>query len=590
MFVSKNKKWALLFSLLIAISLLLSACATPTPEVVKEVVTKEVEKVVTKVVKETVKETVIVEGTPQVIEKEVTTIVEKVVTVPPEPVSRWTGPGFGGVLNIAMAEALTSVDAPASTSSSTQMVSVNINETLVAFSENYKMVPMLAESWDVSDDGKTYTFHLRQGVKFHNGEEMTSADVIASYERVMEISPAAARFDMVESYEAPDKYTVVFNIDAPSRAFLVALASLSGEMAIQPKSVIEGKGSGDLKVPEEIIGTGPYKLASYDYDTLIVLERFEDYQPLPGERNGAAGAKIPYFDEIHIHIVPESGSKMAGFQAGDYDIITQVRPAEYAQLKGQPGLNVSTFYPGMMRFFQFNDRDEKYGGNLKWRQAILAALDMEEIGLYASGGDASLFSVTPSFWPPAGAMYLPGDPVVEALYNQNDVEKAKRLLEEVGYDGEELVYMTYEQPPLISQALAKQLEEKLGLNIKIEVMDWPACSARREEPTGWAFMDNDCSSYNFMPMIIRNFLHCESSSGVRGTYCNRELDAAFDAALAGLTDEEEEEAWREAQRIIYEDVPFIKLYDEPDFLATREDIKNYKGWYRTRYFGVWREK
>ena len=571
MSVSKNKKWASFFALLIVGSLILSACGpTPTPEVIEKVVTQ------------VVKETVVVEATPQV--------VEKVVTTTPEPVAKWTGAGFGGVLNVAMAEALSDIDAPATTSSSTQMVSVNINETLVAFSENYKIVPMLAESWDISDDGKTYTFHLRQGVKFHNGEEMTSEDVIASYERVIAISPAAARFDMVESYEAPDEYTVVFRVKFPTRQFLVSLASLSGEMAIQPKSVIEGKGAGELKVPEEIIGTGPYKLASYDYDTLIVLERFEDYQPLPGERDGAAGAKIPYFDEIRIHIVPESASKVAGFQAGDYDIITQVRPAEYAQVKGQPGLNVGTFYPGMMRFFQFNDRDERYGGTVKWRQAILAALDMKEIGMYASGGDPSLFSVTPTLWPPGGAMYLPGDPAVEALYNQNDVEKAKRLLEEVGYDGEELVYMTYEQPPLISQAVAKQLEEKLGLNIKIEVMDWPACSARREEPTGWAFMDNDCSSYNYMPFVIRNFFHCESDSVVRGTYCNRDLDAAFDAALAALTDEEAQQAWREAQRIIYEDVPFIKLFDEPDFYATRADIKDYKGWYRTRYFGVWREK
>jgi peptide/nickel transport system substrate-binding protein len=561
--MSATKKWVILLSPLMAISLFLSACVSPTSEVVKE--------------------TVIVPGTPQVVEKEVTRVVEA-------PVPQWTGAGFGGTLNVAMAEALTSIDAPASTSSSTQEVSVNINETLVAFGENYRIVPMLAESWNVSDDGKTYTFHLRQGVKFHNGEEMTSADVIACYERTIAISPAAARFDMVESYEAPDDYTVVFHLKSPTRAFLIALASLSGEMSIQPKSVIEGKAVGELKIPEEIIGTGPYRLAEYEADTLIVLKRYEDYQPLPGERDGAAGAKIPYFDEIDIHIVPESGSKVAGFEAGDYDIILEVKPAEYGQLQDQPGLNVGTFYPGLMRFFQFNDDPGQPGNNPKWRQAILAALDMREIGMFASGGDPSLFSVTPSLWPPGTALYLPDDPVVQDLYSQNDADKAKQLLDEVGYNGEELVYLTYMQPPLISQAVAKQLQEKLGLNIKIEVMDWPTCSARREEPTGWAFMDNDCSSYNYMPLKIRDFFYCQSDSVVRGDYCNSELDVAFDEALYAVTDQQEQDAWAEAQRIIYQDVPFIKFYDEPSFYATRDDIKGYVGWYRPRYFGVWREK
>ncbi len=556
---------------------MLIGCGTP----------QVVEKEVTVVVKETtmvdsapqvVKETVVVAGTPQV--------VEKVVTAEAE---RWTGQGFGGVLHVAMGGSPPTMDSATTTEVSTQLVSLQIFETLVAMSENYKVVPMLAESWEVSADGKVYTFHLREGIKFHNGQEMTAEDVVASYERFLQVAARAGSFSTVESAVAQDQYTVVFTLSEPNRGFLTNLAYVSAELAIQPKSVIEGKAAGELKVPDEIVGTGPYRLAEYNADTLIVLKRFDDYQPLPGPRDGMAGGKIPYFDEIQIHIVPDPAALMLGVESGDYHIPADIGATQIASIEGKPDITVSTFYPGYSDILRFNHA-EKFTSDVKFRQAILAALDMQEIGLYASGGDATKFRLNPYLWPSEGAMYLPNDTLAESSYNQNDVEKAKQLLAESGYQGEELVWVTtrdWEVHYLIAVAVADQLQKKLGLNVKIDVYDAASMEAKTEQPTGWHFSAGQWGSYNYFPLVVNTFLNCESTSSVRAGYCNPEFDAAYQAAIRATTDEEEEAAYREVQRIWYEDLPAIKLYEEPAFIAYRDEVKNFQPWYRTRFFGAW---
>jgi peptide/nickel transport system substrate-binding protein len=548
------------------LAVLLVGCGAPTAGVVEKEVTRIVE------------ETVVVEGTPQV--------VEKAVTAEPE---RWTGSGFGGVLHVAMGGSPPTLDSPTTTEVSTQLVSLQINETLVAMSENYKVVPMLAKSWEVSDDGKTYTFALREGIKFHNGEEMTAEDVVASYERFIAVSARASSFSTVASAQAKDKYTVVFTLTEPDRGFLRNLAYVTAELAIQPKSVIVGKGAGELKVPEEIIGTGPYRLAEYSADTLIVLKRFEDYQPLPGARDGMAGGKIPYVDEIQIHIVPDPAALMLGVESGDYQIPADVGATQIQSIEGKPHIEISTFYPGYSDMILFNHAVD-FTSDVNFRQAILAALDMQEVGLYASGGDSTKFRLNPYLWPREGAMYLPNDSLAESLYNQNNVEKAKELLAKSGYQGEELVWVStrdWEVHYLIAVAVADQLEKKLGLNIKIDVYDAASMEGKMEEPTGWNFSVGQYGSYNFFPMVLYSFYNCNSTSSLRAGYCNSAFDAAYQAAVRSTNDAEEEAAYREVQRIWYEDLPAIKMYEEPTFNVFRDNVKGFQGWYRMRFFGVW---
>ena len=576
--MSRSKRvWSSILATWMLVGLILSACAAPTPDVVEveKVVTKEVEKVVTKIVEEKVVE-------------EVTKIVEVQVPVDAE---RWTGPGFGGIIRFVMGGAITSADTIGATAASTQVLAIHINESLVALSENYQIIPMLAESWDISEDGKTYTFYLRQGIKFHNGEEMTAADVMASFERFRQVSPRRSDFDVVESCTAADDYTVVFELANPNRAFLSSMAAVYADMAVQPKSVIEGKGAEQLKVPEEIIGTGPYYLAEFDPDIKVVLKRFEDYQPLPGPRDGVGGGKIPYADEIHILTVPETASQLAGLEAGSFDSKWNFSAADYVAFKGHPEIVSETFFPGERILMSFNFRATPTD-NVTFRHAVNAALDMEELALFYTGGDRTQFRLNPYIWPLEGAMYLPDDPVAEATYNQNDVERARELLAETGYAGEELVWIStrdYETIYMVTENLVNQLRRKLDLNIKIEVHDWPSFMAKMEEPDTWHFVNTAYSSWLFMPYVLKGIWTCEGGSVLRAGYCNPEMDAAFEAAERSRNRSEEEAAWRDVQRIFWEDLVHVLLFDGPAYVMHREEVKGFEGWYRPRFFGVWKE-
>jgi len=594
MFASKNKKWMSFFSLVIAIGFLLPACATPTPEVIKETVV--VEKVVkeTQIVKETVKETVIVEGTPQVVEKEVTKIVEveKMVTPTPEPTKVVsTEPVYGGIFRAAMAAVAPTLDSMSTVSGASYIWTMPIFEHLVDFAEDYSITPMLAESWEMSEDGKTYTFYLRKGRKFHNGKEMTSEDVIASLDRYMEVSARRAQFDILESYEAPDAYTVVMHLSSPSAAWLGTLATPASDIAIFPKEIIEGKGKGELE-PEDLIGTGPYQVVEYKPDQILRLKRFEDYEPLPGERNGLGGSKVPYFDEVHFLFVPEAGTRVAGLEVGDYDWIESPPDSEFDRFTNDPNIDIHITKPASGGYVLFNHVEE-FSSDVKFRQAVLAALDMEAIGMAAKNGRRDLFDLNECIWPQGTTWYFE-DEFSKAQYNQKDLEKAKQLLEEAGYNGEEIVLATtrdYEVMYKQIMSVADQLKKKLDMNVKVELYDWPGNLAKWAEETGWHISVTTNTTLELLnPNASSGYWGSQGTHPVRVHYSNPEMDAAFEVLDKAATQEDRKEALKEVQRLFWEDLPNIKTIELYTVSASRSDIQGFKGWYRPRFFGVWRQQ
>lgn len=565
------RRLASLFALLVAISMLIGSCA---PAAQQPAATQEPQVVI---------QTVVVEGTPVVKEVVVTQIVE---------VEK--DPRFGGVMKAAFSAAAPTLDTMTSMAAATVWVGQYIFETIVAYDQDYKIQPMLAESYEVSPDGKTYTFKFRQGVKFHNGAEMTSADVIASIDRYMQVGPRKGQFSLLESYEALDDYTVAFHLTDPSGSFVAALAYPVGDLVIMPKDVIEGKGAGDLAVPDDIIGTGPYKLKEYKADQLVVLERFDDYQSKPGDKSALAGAKIAYFDEIHQIFVPESAARVAGLLTGDYDFIDGVPETEYLALKDNPDvkpvLNAAPW--SYMLLFNHNAFPSS---NVKFRQALLTGLDMEAVGMAISSGARDFFKLNPSIFSAEGPWYISDDPVAQEKYNAKNIELAKQLLAESGYNGEEVVLVTnrdYDYMYKLILAVADQMEKNLGIKVKVEVLDWPGQRARWEELDSWNISTTGYLSQTiFNPDALASFWVSTSASSERGFYNNPAMDEAFTNAAKAITLEERQAAFREIQRLYYEDLPNIKLVEAFRLEALRSEIKGHMSWYRGNLFwGDWREK
>ena len=592
-----QKKWTSLLAAMIVVSMVLSACATPTPEVI--------EKVVTQVVKETVKETVIVEGTPQVIEKEVTRIIE--VTPEPTPVPPWFKPEYanryGGVLHTAWSTKSPTLDTMTGMAAMSCYPGQMMFETLIAYDEDYLLAPMLAESWEQSSDGLTWTFHLRQGVKFHDGTEMTSEDVEASFTRYMTpgVGVRLGQFALLESWEAVDKYTFAIHTSEPSLAILETIAYPVGDLVIMPKEVIEGKKAGDLQVPtgydpdvtHDLIGTGPYKLVEWKVGEYIRFQRNELYQPLPGDYSGLAGGKIPYFDEVYWHIVPEAGVRVGGIETGEYDWITDLPETEYARLIDSADVRPYTTAAAWALMILFN-HDNWPASDVRFRQAVLATLDIEEVALASASGVSEFYRLNPSVFVPEGPWYIDDDPVAEELYNQNNPDKAKQLLAEMGYNGEEVI-MTIGLPGKYERmmvAVADQLEKRAGINMTIEKLDWPGQRARWEEPETWHLSTTGyLSQVIFNPDALASFWHSKSTSSERGFYENPEMDAAFDAAAAALTLEDRIAAFKKVQQLYYQDLPNIKVHDYFATEAIRADIEGHKTWYRSnRFWGIWYER
>ena len=201
-------------------------------------------------------------------------------------------PTYGGVLRAAMTGEPPTIDVHATTTTITGHIGWHLVEGLFTTDVNSDPIPMLAEGYSVSDDGLSYVFDLRHGVKFHNGEEMKAADVVASMERWGRLATLGKRlFENVSRFEAVDDYTVEMDLKEVSGTVLAYLASPIQMPAIYPKSLIDE--AGDLPIAE-IIGTGPYRLVEWLPDSHIRLARFEDYAALPGRWPPAVPCAAPH--------------------------------------------------------------------------------------------------------------------------------------------------------------------------------------------------------------------------------------------------------------------------------------------------------
>ena len=386
-------------------------------------------------------------------------------------------------LRIALSAQPPTLDQPMNTAVVTRDLARLMFETLVTTNSNYEVVPMLAESVDVSEDNKTYTFQLREGVKFHNGKEMTAADVVASMYRWVEKSGVTGNIFDGATFEAEDDYTVVLQLVEASTLTLDTLASAKMAAAIMPEEIVE---AAPVEGVAEYIGTGPYEFVEWKQDQYIHFTKYDDYEPVEEEADGLAGKKEALVDDIYFDIVGDASTRLAGLQTGEYDFAYTIPFDSYEQLKNDSKL--SPVFDKYGEFVLFYNEQKGPASDFKMREAINTALDLNKImlGAFTSEDlytlDSGYMTNTISSWASdAGSEY----------YNQNDPEKAKKILDEIGYDNEEIKLMTTRDYPHFYNAtivIQEQLTQ-LGMNVKLEVYDWPTLMDKQaNNPDDWDFL------------------------------------------------------------------------------------------------------
>ena len=328
---------------------------------------------------------------------------------------------------------------------------------------------------------------------------------------------------------------------------------------------------------QEFIGTGPFKFVEWKPNQYIKLARFEEYQPVDFPATGFGGEKIAYVDELHFIPISDEMVRVTSVEGGEYDFADFVPVDEYERLKNLPDIEAVPSAPRAWFAFNFN---KKAGimSNVKMRQAFLAALDMEPI-LAAGYGDAAFWRVDPSimlkeqFW---------WSDVGKEKYDQGDIEKAKQLLEEAGYNGEKIVWMSGPLEYNLSLAAKNQLE-KAGFNIDLQSMEWATVAERRNNPELW---DIYSTGVTFRPdptmMVVL-------SPTYAGWWESPKLLELMDKLAKETDTEKRYEIMKQVQELFYEEVPTVKVGDYANLRIYSKNVKGFKNMNEIFFWNVWKE-
>ncbi len=476
----------------------------------------------------------------------------------PQPMMA-AAPKKGGTLHYAMIDSPPSLDQQVITSDLATTIAQHMFEGLYTFDANYAPVPLLAKGEEVKNGGKLITIQLREGVLFHNGKEMTSDDVVASLRRWGKNGVRGpVLFQHIDRVEAAGKYAVNLYFKDVFAPWKNLMAFINGGPSIYTKEVAEAAGA--EPIPRSgYIGTGPYKFVEWNEGRYILLRRFDDYVSPTGPPDGYGGERVAYFDELRFIPVPDAQTRVNGLQAGDYEYAERIPGDLYETLDKDPNVITTVNEGAQMGLMFFNSKagimsaQGKMMDHTKLRQAILAATSMEPV-LRSAIGPPALWKLNGSVMPEGTVWYSKSG--IES-YNQDNVEKAKRLAKEAGYNGEKIVFMatTSYQTHYDSCVVLNQQLKDAGFNIDFQVYDWATLVSRRVQPDLW---DIFFTTHGFVPdPILYTFL----SDNYPGWWTTPEKEQLTSQFTQTLEQARRKEIWDQIQGLVYTQVPVVKTGD-----------------------------
>jgi peptide/nickel transport system substrate-binding protein len=469
----------------------------------------------------------------------------------------------GGELQVAYNAQPPTLDPLLSTAVATRDITRHVFESLVTFNQNFEVQPMLADSYEVSEDGKTITFKLRKGIQFHNGEKMLAEDVVSSMNRWKEVTPLGKSYFAEATFTASDDSTVVLELPEILSTALAMLADPGQAAIITPKEMNEAATEKGLV---EFVGTGPYKFMEWKTDQHVLLEKFADYQSLETESSGLAGKKEAFVDAIYFQFVTDASTRLAGIQTGEYDIANAIPFDNAEQLEANEEVVNHVDHNGFNGVV-FNKK-ARFFKDVTARQAVNAALDQEEILMAAFSNDkfyelehGLMIKDQVDWYSEAG----------QDQYNQNDQEKAKELLKEAGYNGEEIVILAsrdYEDHYNAAVVVQQQLEE-IGMKTKLDVYDWPTVLQRRGDENAY---DVFVTGFPTEP-IPAKYVFLDSNNEWPGWTNSPEIDELLEKINGAASQDEAKKYFEQLQEEFYNYLPMIKFGNKTTITTTRSNIE-----------------
>jgi peptide/nickel transport system substrate-binding protein len=464
-----------------------------------------------------------------------------------------TGALADGMLRYATVGEPPSLDQQVVTSDLATTIAHHMFEGLYTFNGSNAPVPLLASGETVSEDGKTIVIGLRKGVQFHNGQAMTSADVLASLQRWGEFgSRGSLIFDHVDSVEATGDYEITLNLKEPFGPWKNLMAFINGGPAIYPASVVTGATKEPI-APENYIGTGPYKFNAWEANRYVELVSFDGYASPDGKADGYGGARVADFDTLRFIPVPDVGTRVAGVRAGDYDYAESIPGDLFAELDADAGVKTMLNGGPIFGLVFLNSSDGPLKENFALRRAIQTAIDKTP-ALQVAIGPEGLWRANGSF-APQGSVWATTSGTEN--YSKGDAEAAKSMAAAAGYDGQPIKFMVSTNYPFHYDSAivyTKQLAQA-GFNIDLQVYDWATLIEKRAQPDQW---DLFFTHHGFVPDPI---LISVMNDNYPGWWATPEKKALKDRFTASSDPAERQAIWSEIQALIYEQVPTMKTGD-----------------------------
>ncbi|MCP3054322.1 ABC transporter substrate-binding protein [Aurantimonas marianensis] len=465
-----------------------------------------------------------------------------------------------------------SLDPQAVTAVNDFRILVNLYDGLVRYKDGtLEVEPSLAESWTISEDGKTYTFTLREGVKFHDGTPFDAEAVKFNFDRMLKEDhpfadtgpfPLAFFFSAVEEVTAVDPTTVEFKLDAPYAPFLSNLAYPTG-LIVSPAAV-EKHGKDFGRNPS---GTGAYKFAEWEPNAKMVATRNEDYW------DGA-----PELEAVIFRPITDANTRIAEMLSGGLDIMVEVPPDSLQQFKSSGDFTVREQAGPHLWFLILNTKEAPFSSKAA-RQAANYAINKTALVDNILQGTADV-AAGPT--PPAFAWAY--DETLEPY--PYDPEKAKELLKEAGYDGEEVTFYVTEggsgmlDPVAMGTAIQADLQA-VGMNVSIETYEWNTFLGNvnpglegKADMAEMAWMTNDPDTLPFLALRTEAFP--DKGGFNSGYYSNPKVDELLEKARQVTDQGERATLYKEMQQIVKEDAPWVFVANWKQNAVTAAAVEDFK--------------
>ncbi|MEI2384021.1 ABC transporter substrate-binding protein [Breoghania sp. JC706] len=466
-------------------------------------------------------------------------------------------PQRGGILRVSVDQAASVIHPLLTRVIPEYMVTELLYSNLTRLKVDMTVEPDLALSWEADDTLTDWTFKLREGVKFHDGSPLTAQDVVATFTAILDpetASPGRKNVGPIKEIFAIDPTTVKFKLATPYSDFPVAVAYTDAR--IIPAAYVEDKAKFE-SLSSTAVGTGPFKLVSYEPDRKIVVERNPDYYD-PAR---------PYLDGVEISVFPDASAEGSALLAGDIDLMQTVRPTEFMRMEDAEGVDALRVASGQFCNINFGC-DVKPFDDVRVRRALALTIDRDAMvdfvteGLGQPGNDTPINSSYRFF--------------ADLPERQANIEEAKKLLAEAGYaDGLEATLVASDKPSYRTQLAVALREMAKPAGFTIDVQTMPHATYLDQV---WKKGNFYVGFYNMQPTAdgIFSLLYTSDAAWNETRWNNKDFDKAVYAARETTDEAKRAELYAQAQKLMFDEVPSIIPVFFDVLSAKRSWLENYE--------------